>query len=146
MVRKSDFLLEVVFMSNEIDKLAWLYIKDNRVLMARSKGKDKFYLPGGKREDGEDDKSALIREIKEELSVDIIPESLEYVDTFTARADGKPSGTLVRLTCYQSNFHGECKPAAEIEEIDWICYQEKERCSLAAKVVLDALKLQHILD
>lgn len=133
-------------MSYEIDKLAWLYIKENRVLMARSKGKDKFYLPGGKREEGEDDQSALIREIREELSIDIVPESLKYVDTFSAQADGKPAGTLVRLTCYQSDFYGECKPAAEIEEIDWICYQEKERCSFAAKIVLETLKSQHILE
>ncbi|MGF1703643.1 NUDIX domain-containing protein [Photobacterium makurazakiensis] len=133
-------------MNYEIDKLAWLYIKDNRVLMARSKGKDKFYLPGGKREEGESDESALIREIKEEISIDIIPETIEYMDVFTAQADGKSSDTLVRLTCYRADFQGECKPSAEIEEIDWICYQEKERCSLAAKVVLDTLKSQHILD
>ena len=39
-------------MDHEIDKLAWLLIKDNKVMMARSKGKDVFYLPGEKEKQG----------------------------------------------------------------------------------------------
>ena len=30
-----------------IDKIAWLYIKDRKVLSTRSKGKDVYYFPGG---------------------------------------------------------------------------------------------------
>ncbi|MDP8040074.1 MULTISPECIES: NUDIX hydrolase [Pasteurellaceae] len=69
-------------MNTEIDKLAWLYIQNNQVLMARSKGKEKFYLPGGKREQGEDDNTALIQEIKEELCVDLLPNTIQYAGTF----------------------------------------------------------------
>lgn len=32
----------------EIDKIALLYIKDAQILSALSKGKDTYYLPGGK--------------------------------------------------------------------------------------------------
>jgi 8-oxo-dGTP diphosphatase len=49
--------------TQEIDKLAWLRIKDKQVLGARSKGKDAYYIPGGKREPGESDEEALIREV-----------------------------------------------------------------------------------
>ena len=73
----------------EIDKLAWIHIVDRKVLITRSEGKDTYYIPGGKREEGETDQQALIREIKEELSVDLIPEEIEYVETFTAQAHGK---------------------------------------------------------
>ena len=38
-----------------IDKIALLYIKDGKVLSSLSKGKDKYYFPGGKREAGETD-------------------------------------------------------------------------------------------
>jgi 8-oxo-dGTP diphosphatase len=60
-----------------IDKLAWCCIKDKRLLGARSKGKNIYYIPGGKREEGESDHEALIREIKEELSVDLKPETIQ---------------------------------------------------------------------
>jgi len=73
-----------------IDKLAWIYVKDKKILTTRSKNKDTYYIPGGKREPGESDEAALIREIQEELSVDIIPETITYVNTFEAQAHGKP--------------------------------------------------------
>jgi 8-oxo-dGTP pyrophosphatase MutT (NUDIX family) len=124
----------------EIDKLAWLHIKDKQVLSARSKGKDTYYIPGGKREPGESDAEALIREIKEELSIDIIPETIEYVDAFEAQADGKTEGTIVKMTCYQAEFRGEITASAEIEEVIWISYQDKGRCSPVVRIVLDWLK------
>ncbi|EIC2299431.1 NUDIX domain-containing protein, partial [Vibrio cholerae] len=64
-------------MNKVIDKLAWVLIQDGKLLAVRSKGKALFYLPGGKREAGENDEEALIREIKEELSVDLSPTSLK---------------------------------------------------------------------
>ncbi len=33
-----------------IDKIALIYIKNRQILMALSKGKDAYYIPGGKRE------------------------------------------------------------------------------------------------
>lgn len=127
-------------MADEIDKLAWLYIKDKRLLAARSKGKVAYYIPGGKRELGESDQEALIREIQEELSIDLLPETIEHVGQFKAQADGKPEGTMVRMTCYQADFRGEIKAAAEIEEVVWISHQDKDRCSPVVKVILDWLK------
>ncbi|MEK6909452.1 MAG: NUDIX domain-containing protein, partial [Candidatus Aenigmatarchaeota archaeon] len=79
-----------------IDKLAWVRIEDRKILVTRSKGKDVWYIPGGKREQGESDQEALIREIREELSVDLILETIKYVGTFKAQAHGKPEGVLVQ--------------------------------------------------
>ena len=39
----------------EIDKIALLYWKDGKILSTRSKGKDAYYFPGGKREGNETD-------------------------------------------------------------------------------------------
>ncbi|MBP6792999.1 MAG: NUDIX domain-containing protein, partial [Aeromonas sp.] len=52
-----------------IDKLAWLTFKEGQLLCARSHGKALYYIPGGKREPGESDEAALVREIAEELAV-----------------------------------------------------------------------------
>jgi len=125
-----------------IDKLAWLHIKDRRVLGARSKGKAVWYMPGGKREEGESDQQALIREIREELAVDLVPASLQYAGVFKAQADGEPAGTRVRMTCYFAAFTGTITAAAEIEEVTWLTCADKARCSANARQVLDWLKAE----
>ena len=132
-------------MKKEIDKLAWLFIQDGKLLSARSKNKELFYIPGGKREAGESDEQALIREIKEEISVDLIPNSIKYAETFKAQADGKNDETIVKLTCYFAEFNGELSPDAEIEEIDFISYQNKSLCSVGSIKVMDWLKNQNLL-
>ena len=131
--------------TTEIDKLAWLYIRDSKLLSARSKSKALFYLPGGKREVGETDEQALIREIQEEISVSLIPSSIHYAETFTAQADGKEDGTRVKLTCYFAEFTGDLAPDAEIEEIAFIGYQDKHLCSLASIEVIEWLKNKNLI-
>ncbi|GLV55024.1 DNA mismatch repair protein MutT [Dictyobacter sp. S3.2.2.5] len=127
-------------MTNTIDKLAWIHIDDKRLLATRSKGKDLFYLPGGKREPGETDRAALVREVREELSVDLEPETVSYLDTFTAQAHGKAEGTIVISTCYQADYTGQLQAANEIEEVALLSYQERDRCSNVLQIVMDALK------
>jgi 8-oxo-dGTP diphosphatase len=106
--------------SSVIDKLAWIYIKDRKILATRSYGKDAWYIPGGKREQGESDEQALIREVKEELTVDLLPQTIKYLDTFSAQAHGKPEGVFVQMTCYTGKYDGGLKPAVEIEEMAWL--------------------------
>jgi 8-oxo-dGTP pyrophosphatase MutT (NUDIX family) len=131
--------------TKEIDKLAWLYIREGKLLIARSKNNELFYLPGGKREVGESDEEALIREIKEEVSVDLIPDSIIYAHTFKAQADGKNSDTIVKLTCYFAKYTGELSPDAEIAEIIFIGFKNKSLCSVGAKKVIDWLKHQGLV-
>ena len=127
-------------LTQEIDKLAWLYIENKKILGARSKGKTVIYLPGGKREPGESDEVALSREIREELSVDLIAETIAYVDTFRAAADGKLIGTIVSMACYRADFCGTIAAAAEIEEVVWMSYHDRDKCSIGGKIILDWLK------
>lgn len=103
-----------------IDKIAFLYWKDGRILSSRSRGKDIWYIPGGKRESGETDLETLAREIKEELSVDIDTDSAALYGIFEAQAHGHREGTLVRMTCYTARFCGTMAPSHEIEEIGWL--------------------------
>ena len=113
----------------EIDKIALLYLKDGKILSTLSKGKDTYYIPGGKRETGETDEETLIRECKEELSIDIKKDTIKYYGTFSAQAHGKAEGILVKMTCYMADFDGELKANSEIQEIRWLNYSDLDKIS-----------------
>ena len=88
-----------------------------RLLTVRKRGTQRFMLPGGKREPGEDDLAALTREVREELGVALV--SAELLGRFEAPAANEP-GATVRSHAYLAEIEGEIAIAAEIEELLWI--------------------------
>lgn len=130
----------------QIDKLAFIFIKDRKILMTLSKGKHTYYIPGGKREPGETDVQALMREVNEELTVDLIPESIAHYGTFEAQAHGKAEGTIVRMTCYQADFIGTLQPSAEIESIDYYTFAQRESVGPVDQLIFDDLKRKDLID
>ncbi|OQP59406.1 DNA mismatch repair protein MutT [Niastella vici] len=129
-----------------IDKLAWIEVKDKSILSTRSYGKDKYYIPGGKREAGETDEQALLREIKEELDVDLDKGTLKKVGVFVAQAHGHPEGTMVKMTCYTAAYVGQLKAQSEIEEIIWLTSADKDKISAVDILIFDHLKENGIID
>jgi 8-oxo-dGTP pyrophosphatase MutT (NUDIX family) len=139
--------------ATHIDKLALILINsENKQLVARSKGKQVFYTPGGKRERGETDREALLRECMEELSVNLVsctntPSKIEPYGTFEAQAFGKPEGTMVRMTCYrvgpreaELELENMVKASAEIEELKWIDSGfDRELLTVTGIMILDDL-------
>jgi len=139
------FYSKTIFMTNSIDKIAWLHLRDGQLLSTRSRGKDRYYIPGGKREAGETDHQTLLREIEEELTVALDPASLEYAGTFEAPAHGHPAGVLVRMTCYYARYTGTLQPAAEIAEVVWLTYQHRAQVSAVDQLIFDWLKERGML-
>ena len=129
-----------------IDKLAWIEIKDKSVLSTKSYGKEVFYLPGGKRKTGETDFQALCREIKEELSIDLILETSDFIGIFQAHAHGHSNDVFVKMTCYSARYEGTLKADAEIEEILWLNYADREKVSAVDKIIFDFLKEKQLID
>lgn len=127
-----------------IDKLAWINIVDGRLLVARSHGQRAFYVPGGKREQGEGDADALAREVREELAVRIVKNGIRHVLTHEAEAHGK-SGTTVRLTCYGAEHEGNIVPSSEIEEITWVTAEDDGLLSEGARGVVEDLAAQGLV-
>ena len=128
-----------------IDKLAWIEIKDNLILLTKSYGKDKYYIPGGKREIGETDEQALTREIYEELSVTIDKGTLKFIGIFEAQAHGQPEGIFVKMTCYSGDYSGELNASSEIEEIKWFKYSDRDKVVGVDKLIFDHLKQNELL-
>jgi 8-oxo-dGTP diphosphatase len=119
----------------DIDKIAFIEIQQGKILSTKSKGKTKYYIPGGKRESGENDEQTLIREIAEELSVTIIPNTAEYIGTFSAQSDGEKEGINVIMTCYKAKYSGNLKANSEIDELKWLNYNDLDIISEVDKKI-----------
>ncbi len=88
-----------------------------QVLTVRKRGTTRFMLPGGKHEPGEDDLTALRRELAEELGVRLV--SATFLGRFEAVAANEP-GATVRSCAYRVRVEGEIAIQAEIEALLWI--------------------------
>ena len=90
-----------------------------RVLLVRKRGTVAFMQPGGKRDPGEDDPTALAREIAEELGCRMIPDSIHPLGEFDAVAANEP-GWRVHACLYGIDVAGDIVPNREIDETIWI--------------------------
>jgi 8-oxo-dGTP diphosphatase len=122
-----------------IDTVAWVHLAGGRILGARSRGRELFYIPGGKRDPGEGELTALLREVREELTVELVPDTVAYLGTYTAQADGHPPGTLVRMACYSGDYRGTLAASSEIEEIAWLSLADRDRTAPVDHAVFDEL-------
>ena len=129
-----------------IDKVAWIEIENKSILSTKSYGKDKYYIPGGKRKLGEADHHVLIREIYEELNVLLDADSLMFVGIFEAQAHGHKEGVIVKMTCYSGNYSGQLKASSEIEEIVWLKYSDRDKISEVDKLIFDYLENKNLLE
>lgn len=104
----------------DIHKAAGIIIRDRRLLVERSKGKDIFIAPGGAIEPGESPKQALVRELMEEFSIVTVETDFEEFGSFRAEAAGQ-SGKLLQSDVFMVRaWKGEPTPDNEVEEIAWI--------------------------
>lgn len=122
-----------------LESVAWLSISDGRLLVVRTRGKDAFYLPGGKPEPGEDPVAALVREVDEELGLKLRGESLQDAFTVEDDAHGLP-GQRVRIRCFTGPADGQPQPRTEIEALHWVTSEDEVRCAPAVQQVLRLLR------
>lgn len=130
----------------EIDKIAFIEIQEGKILMSKSYGKKKYYIPGGKRDAGESDEQTLVREISEELSIKINPETINYYGTFKAQADGKEEGVQVKMTCFTATYENEIQAANEIEELRWLSFSEIDLVAQLDKIIFKQLNSSGLLN
>lgn len=93
-----------------------------RILTVRKRGTDRFMLPGGKPEPGESAVETAVREVAEELKVQLSVEALELLGVVRAAAANE-AGFEVEGTTYvapEPVVAASVAPAAEIEEIRWL--------------------------
>jgi 8-oxo-dGTP diphosphatase len=107
---------------SDIYKAAGILIHDRRFLVNRKEGRSVFISPGGRLEVGETAAEALIRELKEELTIDVAAQDLEKFGTFSAEAVDEPEpGTRIHMEVFLvKKWEGEIKAADNITDVLWI--------------------------
>lgn len=118
--------------ANKFIRIVAALVQDDagHVLLVRKRGTRAFMQPGGKLRDSESHLEALERELVEELSCSVQPDSPTLLGTFTAPAANE-SGYLVEAALYRVKLTGTISAAAEIEEIVWLDPNKPHEIELA---------------
>jgi 8-oxo-dGTP pyrophosphatase MutT (NUDIX family) len=109
-----------------------------RAIVVRKHGTSGFMQPGGKIERGESAIATLIRELREELGLEVDVDATEFLGSFEAAALNEP-GQTVRAEVFALTTDAELHPAAEIEEIYWLESPEDTGSVELAPLTIDVM-------
>nr|WP_067793731.1 NUDIX domain-containing protein [Actinomadura formosensis] len=120
-----------------LDVVAWVQVSGGRMLAVRSRGRDVLYLPGGKREPGEDDWSALSREVREELDLELDRASFRELGVVRAPAHDQPDFDRVRMACFTAAYRGTMTAAGEVDEYVYVGRGDRHLLAPASRAAFD---------
>jgi 8-oxo-dGTP pyrophosphatase MutT (NUDIX family) len=126
-----------------------LLIKDRKLLLAFSRNKQCFYLPGGKIDAGETASQALCREIREELNIPIEEKELRYYTHITAPAYGEKKGIIMEQDCFLLDKKVQPQASAEIGELRYFTvaeYKKESQIAPGALRILELLREANLVD
>lgn len=85
-----------------VSALVLLHPERAELLMVRKSGTTSFMLPGGKPEAGENAEDTIVREISEELGLELSQSRLSVLGTFTAAAANEADHRVIGdVFCYE---------------------------------------------
>lgn len=93
--------------------------EDGAVLTVRKRGTHAWMLPGGKPESGETAAECAVREVFEELGVEIALDRIEPMGEFETRAANE-AGFALHASVFRTREPIEPVAQAEIEALRWI--------------------------
>jgi ADP-ribose pyrophosphatase YjhB (NUDIX family) len=124
-------------------------IKNRKLLLAFSNNKQAFYLPGGKVNGNETAIEALIREVKEELNVELLENDLTWYTHITAPAFGEKTGIIMEQDCFICELPQTPEPNAEIGLLKYfntMDYPLQPQQVPGVVILLEKLKKEALID
>ena len=104
-----------------ITVVAAVIVRDGRFLLVRKRGTSAFMQVGGKPEPGETPLAALLREVAEEIGVDVDPRDVRAVGRIEAPAASEPDHVVDAHVFAVDLPHGaDPQPLAELEDLVWV--------------------------
>ncbi|WP_051907892.1 NUDIX hydrolase [Flavimarina sp. Hel_I_48] len=128
-----------------IEKVAWIYLIEGRILTIKSLNEEHYHLPNGIKKTEETDAHTLKREIKRELAIDLITATMNPLGIFEGRANASTGAALVRINCYTAEFIGELIPEIDVSAIVWLTHENLAMVSQVDQFVFDFLKEKGLL-
>ncbi|WP_343672119.1 NUDIX domain-containing protein [Chitinophaga sp.] len=101
-------------------------VQNRKLLLAFSKNKQAWYLPGGKMDAGETAVEAVQREVQEELNILIPQEELKWYYHITAPAFGEVE-LIMEQDCFLHELKQEVVPSAEIGDVRYFDLEEYKK-------------------
>lgn len=132
-----------------IHKSAGILLKERKLLVAKSFGKNIYISPGGKCELWESSEQTLVRELQEEFQIDVEEANLEYFNTYEAPAAGEEDTIVSMRVYFVHKWSGELNPNNEIEDMLWITShipQDIQVWSIFAHEILPKLHEMNVID
>ena len=126
-----------------------LIIENRKLLLAYSRNKQCFYLPGGKIDIGDTAAKALSREIAEEMSLAIEESELKYFTHITDPAYGEENGIIMEQDCFLLERKITPQASAEIGELKYFSLGEyllEHNRATGAVMILEQLKAAGYID
>lgn len=104
----------------DIYKAAGILIKGRKTVVERSAGKPAYVQPGGRIDAGETAEQAVVRELKEELDINVDAKDLEPFGAYSAQAVNHPNQQVHMQVFMVKKWRGTIKPNSEVEELLWV--------------------------
>ncbi|MBY0689288.1 NUDIX domain-containing protein [Microbacterium marinilacus] len=113
---------------------------DGRVLTVRKRGTQRYMLPGGKPEAEETAVETAVREVHEELGIDVRPDELALLGSFDSRAANE-AGHALRATVFVTRAVIEPVVQAEIDDLRWVdpAHDDADQAPLNSEIVFPTL-------
>ncbi|ATZ95803.1 NUDIX domain-containing protein [Dickeya fangzhongdai] len=106
---------------------------NNQLLVVKPRNKNVWYLPGGKINDGENIRTALIRELQEELNIQLREEDMTYLRSVIGPSHDYSDDTL--LHCFTTSASLNIRPDNEIEQVKYITSGDVEVAPLVTAFI-----------
>ncbi len=117
-----------------------LDVRNDAILLVRVRDNDLWYLPGGTIEQGETEKETLIREIDEELGVQLEDCSICFDRAVTGPALGRAGD--VELNCFRAKWDGVIQARSEISEVEYLPIDRLNKFAPAVRILVQKLQIE----
>lgn len=122
-------------------KVAAVVQKDNQILFKRPMGDDHYTLPGGRVKFGETTEQAIVREVDEELNIQITIKKLLLINENFFEYDTDEYHEVLFIYLCESSGSGQLKKIDEDDkQVQWININELQQFNIDPSHLIDDLK------